>query len=358
MKKIRTTTVLLLMSLLVMLASCNQPNTNGTNSKYEGNLRINLGEVPNNIFPGKILKNSEQIIANQIYDGLIQYNPNNLSIESSIATDWLIERNETLYTFFLNKNAKFQNDECFVDGIGRQIKAKDFKYSIEQICRNHIQNGNALSKQLRNIKGFSEFEKNALTDPKANIKGIFAYNDTILVFELDKTDKMFIHFLAGTNGLVFPKEAFEKYGYKSTVGSGAFILDGEVDITKPIVLTANKDYYKKNRSNEKLPFLEEINISFITSTQKELQLLKNNQIDVAFSLPQKIVTPFLDENIDLFQSNPPYYVLKEVADYNANVSFHILRSNVNDLFINSQSFFDFSIVYIQKPKTKEVKEVN
>lgn len=341
--------------LVLSLSACNMNNKDLEDSKYGGTFSVNLGDIPAQIFPGNILKNSEQVIATQIYDGLVKYNPRNLQIVPAIAKDWTIEHNETIYTFFLNKEAKFHDDICFKNGEGRQITAHDFKYSIEQICKNHIDNGHSIAKQLKNIKGFENFETSYRNKEKTGIKGIYAYNDTILVFDLNKPDKMFIHFLAGTNGLVFSKEGFEKYGTQNAVGSGSFILKKQTDKTKPLILVKNKKYYKKNAQNEQLPFLDTLKISFIVSAQKEISLFKEGYINALFYVPEKRISPFLDEFIDLFQKNPPYYSLKQNIGYKDEVLFTVFRSNVNDLEVNAQRFFDFSTIYLQEPKAHEIE---
>lgn len=356
MKKNNILVIFAVLSILIISVSCNPTiKKNTKETKYGGTLRINLGDMPNHIFPGQILKNSEQIVASQVYDGLIKYNPKNLEIIPSIAKEWLVERDKTVYTFFLNKTAKFHDDPCFTDGKGRVITAHDFKYSIEQICRNHIQNNSSLSKQLKNIKGFEQFFEKENKGITSEIKGISVYNDTILVFSLNKSDKMFIHFLAGTNGFVFPKEAFEKYGIESNVGSGAFLIKDYKDHTKPILLTSNPNYFYKTKQNEKLPFLDTVKISFVTSARQELALFKNDKIDILLSIPKDVITPFLDEFIDLFQSNPPYYMLKQIVDYKANISYNVFRANVNNLEVNSQGFFDFSTVFFKEPEAKQIK---
>lgn len=345
--------------IVVGLNSCTQKKDDRyLNPKYGGTLRINLNGAPDNIFPGQILKNSEQIITTQVYDGLIKYNPRNLEIIPSIAKKWLIEREGTIYTFFLNSAARFHSDKCFNEAKGRIITAADFKYSIEQICRFHIQSSHSLSKQLANLKGFNDFLTAEQQNDTSDISGIVVYNDTTLVFQLNEPDKMFIHFLAGTNGLVFPKEAYEAYGFESTVGSGAFVLKSMKNKAMSVLLTANKNYYQKNTQHENLPFIDSIRFSFITSAQKELSLFKNNSLDLVLSVQEKSITPFLDENIDLFQKNPPVFVMKQTQDYEQNTLYNIMRSNINGLDLNSQGFFDFSTLYFAEPKVQGIKVTN
>ncbi len=342
--------------IIVLLSSCSQKtNYRDLNPKYGGTLRINLNGAPDNIFPGQVLKNSEQIITTQVYDGLIKYNTRNLEIIPSIAKKWLVEREGTIYTFFLNPNACFHADECFEEDKGRIITASDFKYSIEQICRFHIQSSHSVSKQLTNLKGFADFYEAEQNNDTSEIPGIIVYNDTTLVFKLNEPDKMFIHFLAGTNSLVFAKEAFDKYGFESTVGSGAFCLNNMKNKSMSLVLTANTNYYQRNRQNEQLPFLDSIRFSFITSTQKEIVLFKNNVLDLVLSLSEKSITPFLDENIDLFQKNPPSFVMKQTLDYEQNTRYNIMRAHIQGLNLNSQGFFDFSTLYFEEPKEQTIK---
>lgn len=336
-------------------SACTEKKQVNKNPKYGGTLHVNLNGAPDHIFPGQVLKNSEQIITTQVYDGLIKYDPLNLEIVPSIAKKWLIEREGTIYTFFLNSEARFHNDKCFKNGKGRQITAYDFKYSIEQMCRNFIKQDYVINKQFYNLKGFDEFYASEIKQDTAEISGISVFNDTTIIFRLKESDPMFIHFLAGTNGLVFPKEAFEAYGIESMVGSGAFLLTIPENKAKSVVLKANPNYFLHNKQNEQLPFLDSIYITFITSTQQELNLFKRGQIDAVLSLPQKYVTSFLDEYIDEFQSNPPYYVMRQTTDYEKNTRYNLLRSNVQSLELNAQGFYDFSIVYFEEPKEQTIE---
>lgn len=357
--KNRTIILLYLFIGSLLFAGCNNTtDIRYQNPKYGKTLNLNVNGAPDNIFPGQVLKQSEQIITTQVYDGLIKYNTRNLEISPSIAKKWLVEREGSIYTFFLNPEAKFHDDNCFPKGIGRNITAYDFKYSIEQICRSHIRSNHAISKQISNIKGFDAFLDSEKRNDTSEINGIFVYDDTTLVFKLNKADEMFIHFLAGTNSLVFAKEAFEAYGLENQVGSGAYLLKHNNNKREAVTLTANLNYFQKNQQGEQLPFIDTIRFSFISSNKQELLLFKNNKLNLLLSMSERLVTPFLDENIGSFQSNPPYYIMRQTLDYYQNVKYNILRSNLKDLYLNSQGFFDFSIVYFEEPKAQEIQIIN
>ncbi len=144
---------------------------------------------------------------------------------------------------------------------------------------------------------------------------------------------MFIHYLAGTNSLVFAKEAFLAYGINNTVGSGAYKLTMPKIKGQPVILTANNNYYVKNKQFEQLPFIDTIVVSFITSQR---------------------LAPFLDNNIARFQSNPPYFIMKQTVDANGNAVYNLLRSNVKGLDFNPLSYFCLSGVYFEELKPQAV----
>jgi len=342
--------------ILVVFTGCHQSEKNRS-QKYGGTLHLNLNEIPDIIFPGQVIKTSEQIIVHQVYNGLVTFHPKTLEIIPSIAKTWLIDSGRTIYTFYINNDAWFQDDICFKDGVGRKIVSSDFKYSIEQICRFHLTSSYAPSKQLYNLLGFEQFWKNQEKNQTSSIKGIKVVNDSTLVFSLISPDPMFIYFLAGTNALVFPKEAFEMYGFKSTVGSGPFCFTYPSIKGTTLCLTANRNYLLLNKQKEQRPFLDSIKITFVSSAPKELRLFENNLTDLVLGLPEEYLSSFLDSHINQFQSNPPYYVLKQTSDFHNQPLYHILRSNIRDLEINSQGYFDFSDVYLKDPEALSINAV-
>lgn len=351
----------LLFSSLIVLVSCLvvtgcQVQHNGQNKseKHGGTLRINASNVPDIIFPGQILKNSEHLLVNQVYSGLVKYHPKTLEIIPSLAKTWRVEQNSTLYTFTLRQNALFHSDACFKNNT-RKIVAHDVKFSIEQICRNHLKSDHTLSWQIFNITGSDSLYNEKKNLESLSIDGIHVINDTTLQFKLKQPDEMFIHFLAGPNTLVFPKEGFAAYGLKNTVGSGAFTFNYPKIKGEPITLAANPNFFMKNNQGEQLPFLDSVIVSFITSTTRELFLFKQGKIDAIVGLTHNYIAPFLDENIDRFQSNPPYYILKPTPTNSQNTKYNLMRANIQQFEINAQQYYDLSRVYIADPEEETIQ---
>lgn len=332
----------------IALSAC-QPVNNRNSEKHGGTLRVNISDIPHIVFPGQIEKRSERIIVNQVYAGLVKYNQRTLEIVPSIAKKYNISPDELTYTFTLNTRARFHDDRCFKQGRGRHIVAADFKYSIEQICRNKLIDGNTISRQMMNIEGADNFVQTAKNNDSVNISGIVAKNDSTLIINLKKPDKLFIHFLASSNALVFAREAFNAYGVNGTVGSGPFKFKYPKIIGQSIDLVYNPNYWELSDQKEQLPYLDTVTLSFITSTQKELYMFGAGLVDVVFDLPTNYLADFLESNISGFQSDPPRFIMTNTTRPNNEKRFNLLTSNVNGMHINSQCYFDFSTIYLKEP---------
>jgi ABC-type transport system substrate-binding protein len=355
MKTIKIIFPFFLFMLLIGLLSCSTKKEPQRGEKYGGTFRINASDVPDIIFPGQVLKSSEQLIINQVYVGLLKYNPRNIVIEPSLANNWRVERNQTLYTFYLNNTAYFHEDACFSEHKTRKIVASDVKYSIEQIARFHVLNQHSISSQLKNIQGSEAILDLVMQTDSSHISGIEVINDTTLVFQLKEPDELFQHFLASTNSLVFAHEAFDTYGYKNTVGSGAFTFSYPEIKGHAMILVSNPNFFRKNHQNQQLPFIDTLIVSFITSPPKELYLFEQNNLDLVVSINSEYVIDFLDKHIDKFQSNPPYYIMKQITDSKNNINYNFIRANIQNIDINSIGYFDFSEIYFKEPLSQQIK---
>lgn len=337
-------TIVPIMAIMALaLASC-QPENNRNGERYGGTLRVNISDVPHNIFPGQIAKRSEQIIVNQVYDGLVKYHSKTLDIVPSIAKSYELSADSLTYTFLLNTQARFQDDACFTNGIGRPIVANDVKYSIEQICRNRLADSLPIPNQVANIVGYGEFLQTA------SISGITAQSDSVLIIKLDKPDVLLLHFLASTDALVFASEAFQAYATKNTVGSGAFSLKYPEQDGQPVTLTYNPNYWKMSRQKEQLPYLDSLIFTFATSAQKELNMFSSGKTNVVFDLPADYLTDFMESNIESFQCNPPLFMLTNTVNSDNDKRFNLQTADIQGLNINSQNCFDFSEVYFKAPE--------
>lgn len=333
---------------IVIFASCTGDKKIKKDNNYGGTLRINETEFFRTLFPPEAKDVVSSHIVSQVYEGLVKYDAKNLSVLPAIAKKWDIDSSGTIYTFYLNNNVYFHDDRCFKNGKGRLVTANDFKYSFELLCTQSEDNTNFFS-IFNKIKGAKKyFDASKDSKPDFDIEGIKVINDTCLQITIEQANPFFINFLANLAAVVLPREGIESYGNKNYIGSGPFMIKELPKTNEPLYLIRNESYYKKDKKERELPYLDFIKISFISSAHKELSLFENDELDIIIGLSGDYISKFLDAHIKEFESDPPEYILyqQELASYE---SYNLLHSNVNSFFTNNMNYIDLSIVYFQEP---------
>lgn len=300
------------LSLAVLLLSSCQNNSSdladplnsarissGGNAVYGGVLCVSEEESFRSIFPGKIEDATSAKIAGQIHDGLVNFNPKDLTIVPCIAKDWSINENHTEYTFYLRNNVYFHSDACFAEDATRKVVANDFKYSFELLCNDDFEV--SYNMFIHKIVGAQDFKNgNAET-----ISGIDVVNDSTLIIKLNEPHSSFIYTLAMPNSSVIAKEAFEKYGTSTTVGTGPFkYTESENELTD-LYLVYNENYYMKDSYSNQLPYLDSIHFRFIPSKVAELELFKSKHLSIIYGLPPNKIAQVFSENSANFTNRPP-----------------------------------------------------
>ena len=333
------------------LFSCT--NINKTENIIGDTLKINETEFPQSCFPYDVNNVVDFHILSQIYNGLVKYDAEKLDITPDIATSWKVTNDGKQYIFHLNNKVYFHENKCFNKGhneTARMVKASDFKYSFELYCTKST-NINAVFFDIIGTKAYRDAKMSGTQN--VDISGINVIDDTTLVINIEKKNPLFIHFLASIDAVVLPQEAVVAYGENSMVGTGPYFIKDFSLTDNKLILYKNTKYFKKDKKGIQLPYINTIEFSFISSTRKELEVFEQGDIDMVLGLTGDFVTDFLDKNIDKFQSNPPVYILEQTKNVNQGNIYNILRSNVNQFFINRMNYIDLSIVYFKQPKQKE-----
>ncbi|MFL2570430.1 MAG: ABC transporter substrate-binding protein [Parvicellaceae bacterium] len=310
--KALTNKLFIFLSLAVLLLSSCQNNStdsadpinsarisSGGNAVYGGVLCVSEEESFRSIFPGKIEDATSAKIAGQIHDGLVNFNPKDLTIVPCIAKDWSINENHTEYTFYLRNNVYFHSDPCFAEDATRKVVANDFKYSFELLCNDDFEV--SYNMFIHKIVGAQDFKNgNAET-----ISGIDVVNDSTLIIKLNEPHSSFIYTLAMPNSSVIAKEAFDKYGTSTTVGTGPFkYTESENELTD-LYLVYNENYYMKDSYSNQLPYLDSIHFRFIPSKVAELELFKSKHLSIIYGLPPNKIAQVFSENSANFTNRPP-----------------------------------------------------
>ena len=194
----------------------------------------------------------------QLYNGLVQLD-DSLRVIPSIAKSWQISEDGKVYTFSLRDDVYFHEHSLFGNDATRLVTATDFEYSFQRLLDKNIVSPGAWV--LQNVKSFSALE------------------DGVFQIELIQAFPPFLGLLAMKYCSVVSKEAVEYFGdeYRSNpIGTGPFKFKLWVENTK-LVLRKNSNYFEKDSTGKKLPYLEAVAITFLPDKQSEfLQFIQGN----------------------------------------------------------------------------------
>ena len=196
---------------------------------------------------------------NQLFNGLTQLG-DSLQILPSIAKNWIVSNDGLEYTFTIRNDVYFHDHSLFKNGKGRKVLASDFVFSFNRIIDPKTASSGAW-----------------IFNDKVNPKTAFsATNDTTFLIRLVKPFPPLTGLLTAQYASVVPFEVVNYYGKdfrNNPVGTGPFFFkywkEGET-----MVFLKNQNYFEQV-DGIKLPFLDAVQISFISDKQTAfLQFLK------------------------------------------------------------------------------------
>ena len=166
----------------------------------------------------------------EIFSGLVTLNQD-LQVIPDIAERWEISPDGTTYTFYLRKGARFHD--------GREVKADDFKYSLERACDPETESPTAVT-YLSDIVGVKE----VLGGESEEISGVKVIDDYTLQITIDAPKAYFLAKLTHSPAYVVDKDNVQsgEEWWQNPNGTGPFRLRkwqaGEL-----IILEQNDIYY-------------------------------------------------------------------------------------------------------------------
>jgi peptide/nickel transport system substrate-binding protein/oligopeptide transport system substrate-binding protein len=239
-----------------------QDKAQPTTPKFGGTYRRPLGNNPATLDPALISDTYSFTVAQQIFDGLVQYD-GTLTIVPAIAQSWKASRDGLSWTFTLRKGVKFHN--------GREVTANDVVYSFTRIL--DPKTGSKAAEIFLKVKGAKEFvEGRAKT-----VQGLRALDRYTIQIELTEASAPFVASLAIGYAKIVPREVVEELGPGfggRPVGTGPFkFTSWKKD--EEIVLEANQDYFVGR------PFLDRLDYKIYpgTPTDKMFASFENGGLE-------------------------------------------------------------------------------
>ena len=257
-----------------------------------GLFRMNIGEQTRSIFPHGIVDASADNLMNQVYEGLMQFDPVTEKTEPALAENFTVSPDGMTYTFHLRKGIRFHDDPVFANGKGREVKAADVVYCFTKLCEKSPHN-QLYTFVIDLIKGAHEHYDSGTDEP---VEGIRALDDYTVQFTLEYPSPTFLSILTLPCGWIFPKELYQ---YKDEInswciGTGPFMAR-TIKINDVVILERNKNYWRHDQYGNQLPYLDAIKCNYVSEEERQLELLRKGSLDLIFHVPYEKMTSLQTE---------------------------------------------------------------
>lgn len=215
----------------------------------QGVLRVAMQPIVN-IDPIAISSDSEVLVANHIYDYLVDIDPQS-NPSARLATGWTISPDGTTYTFTLAEGVTWHD--------GSPFSAADVVWTFDR---------------LRNTAG------TPTADLYANISSVSASGDLEVTFTLSQPNPFFLYDLSDNHALVLKTGTTD--AETNFNGTGPFKVVSYTPEDR-IVMTANETYFIDG-----MPGLAGLEIIFFNEDTAAVDALRGGQIDVAMRMSSSL----------------------------------------------------------------------
>ena len=217
-----------------------------SSSPAGGTLRVAMQPIVNTD-PIAISSDSEVLVANHVYDYLIDIDPQS-NVIPRLATEWSASDGGLTYTFELAEGVTWHD--------GSDFSAEDVVWTFER---------------LRTTEG------TPTADLYANIESIEATGDLEVTFKLADPNSFFLFDLSDNHALVL--KAGTEDADSNFNGTGPFKVD-QYSPEDRIELVANEEYFIDGQ-----PKLDRVEIIFFNDDTASIDALTGGQIDLAMRMP-------------------------------------------------------------------------
>lgn len=217
--------------------------------------------------------------AHQLFNTLVGID-DSLHIIPSVARNWDVSADRTLYTFHLRTDVFFHDDAAFANGKGRRLTAQDVVYTFTRILDKQTASPGSwiFNRKVDSLQPFT-----AIDDSTFQLRLLWPYNPILGILSMQYCS-------------IVPKEAVEKYGTdfrRHPVGTGPFQFVAWEE-GQTLVLKKNQHYFEKDKSGNRLPYLDGVKVSFYDSKATEFLLFRQKQLefinDIDASFKDEILT--------------------------------------------------------------------
>jgi len=285
--------LLLLLAFSLVLISCGPTETvdeeaespEALSPKHGGTLS-SAYYAPGNLDPAFLSTVIDEYIARQFSDHLVFIDEDNLpDITRSVAEHWEGDEDAKIWTFKLRQGIMFHD--------GKEMTSLDVKFTYDRLRDPDI--GAA-------TVGMYE-----------NIIDITAPDDYTVIFELAESNTDFLMDLADYHALIM--DADNDDFATNWNGTGPFMVE-RYEPEDRIILVRNPNYWMTDADGYPLPYLDSMEIIFLSDSTAQIEALRGGQINYLFYLPTEFI-PGLEADPDIVVYQAPSnttYVLRMRSD--------------------------------------------
>src|SRR6266550_6316033 len=174
----------------------------------------------------------ERLMARQLFDGLVRYDDTTAAVVPDVATSWVIDASNTVFTFHLRPRSRFSS--------GEYVTAQSFVRAFTRALTPAIYHAaGSLGNELDGIAGAADVVSGKAT----TLAGVRALDDATLQVRLSAPDAQFLVHCADVAFSPVPNDSVVAGRLPSwgafPLGNGPFQLSGPLVAGQPVVLVPN-----------------------------------------------------------------------------------------------------------------------
>lgn len=281
-----------LVLLVLLVAACSTPTVprdrEGAGGRFYGGVfNANETEQIRSLFPLSLTQAAAHRIGAQIYEGLVRFDQQDLSLQPALAESWDVDASGTVYTFKMRQGVRFHDNACFPDGKGRVVTGADVLRCFTALCTYSEANQMDWLLLDRVLGANTHYTASMQGRPSDGVKGFELVDANTFRITLDSAWPAFLQLLAHQGCWIYPQELVDHYGSKARwepVGTGPFrkaeFRPGEV-----LILERNEHYWDKDSLGNELPFLDAVRYTFVGDKEKELDEFELGRLSLVYELP-------------------------------------------------------------------------